>query len=612
MMTLNNKRQRSSIKTRTSQVLLGVFIFVIAFGAVWWRIDKAPDLLTDEILYSRLGLRVLEEGAVVWDHGTMAVIHPPYYYLLNSIFLGSSGTPGAELFAPGNIFEFVAHDRILNALLAGITAVVLFILGLHLRGFWLGITLTLLFVIDPFGVRINRRAMLETMAVLLSLIGLLIFFSGYKRRSRRSYAILAGVFLGAGILTKELAFIVPLAVGIFGIWEYLRKDTDWRYPLITSGISFVNYLIFPIWVLFTGNWEKLIGVKVLALERLVGLVHTSGWNRPGVSFIDFLINRLQDYGSSYLILFLGGIATLSILVRHRREPMGRLLGIWGVLIYPFYGFITFFGSGNDQFFYFLLLPSMIFLGFALVEKNDPGMGKLAARTWHVLRSRPRALSAMREKGSGLLLIFSVLLFAVILPFNIISWIGNYGVGVDTGYQQLSHYIQQNIPTGTPINASGDSLKYIYFLPDHPIAEAASSQEALALGVKYFVIVPKDIQAKFGNISEEFAAWVISNGQLIFSTSGKTYGDIFLYVVPQIGEPLGEPLIGTGDPGFHRTFEAASTGFIGPLLVLMGINYLFFLWLLIAVARRRLDEEITTGEFSRSSPYVGENGMMDGP
>jgi hypothetical protein len=91
---------------------------------------------------------------------------------------------------------------------------------------------------------------------------------------------------------------------------------------------------------------------------------------------------------------------------------------------------------------------------------------------------------MREKGSALLLLFSILILVVILPFNLFSWISNYGVGLDTGYQQLSHYIQLNIPAGTPINASGDSLKYIYFLPDHPIAEAASPQEALDLGVKF--------------------------------------------------------------------------------------------------------------------------------
>jgi 4-amino-4-deoxy-L-arabinose transferase-like glycosyltransferase len=611
MIAANYKQERISKKALFSQVLISLLIFVSSFGLVVWRIDKAPDLLTDEILYSRLSMRVMNEGAVVWDHGTMSVIHPPYYYLLNGLYLGVTGTPGAELYSPGDIFEFVYHNRILNALLAGITAVVLFQIGLRLRGWWLGLLITLLFIIDPFGIRINRRAMLETLAALLSMIGLLIFILGIKKRRKLSYGILAGLFFGAGILTKELAFILPLAVAIYGIWELLRKSHDWSYPIVTAGISFANYLIFPIWVLFTGNWERLIGVKTLALERLVGLVHTSGWNRPGVSFLDFLLNRLMDYGSSYLILLLGGLATVYILLRYRHEPMGRLLGTWGLLIYPFYFFITFLGSGNDQFFYFLLLPSIILLSFAVIEGDDRRMMKMAGRSWNLLRRQPRALFAVRERSSGLLLIFTFLILVVIMPFNMISWVSNYGIGLDTGYHQLSSYIQTNIPVGTPINASGDSLKYIYFLPNHPIAEAENPQEALDLGVKYFVIVPKDIQSKFGNVTEEFATWIVSNGQLIFSTSGETYGDIYLYEVPQISDPRGEPLDGSGDPAYHRTFGEAGTGFISSLFVLIGIVYLLHLWLLIALARKNLRAESERADLDPRYPISRHGEIQDG-
>jgi 4-amino-4-deoxy-L-arabinose transferase-like glycosyltransferase len=611
MSTANIRLEKSSKKTVLYQLFLSLVIFISAFGVVAWRIDQAPDLLTDEILYSRLGLRVLNEGAVVWDHGTMSVIHPPYYYLLNSLFLEVSGTPGAEIYAPGNIFEFVSHDRILNAFLAGVTAVVLFMIGLNLRGFWLGLIMVLLFILDPFGIRINRRAMLETLAAFLSLIGLLIFIKGYKKGRSLGYGILAGAFFGAGILTKELAFILPLAVLIFGIWELLRRGSEWRYPLLTAAISFGSYIIFPLWVMYTGNWARFIDVKTLALERLAGLVHTSGWNRPGVSLLDFLLNRLLDYGSSYLILFLGGVATLIILLRKRHDPMGRLLGTWGVLIYPFFGFITLFGSGNDQFFYFLLLPSIILLGFAVIDKGDVGTRKLAGRSWNLLRSKPRALFAMRDRGAGFLLLFILLILVVILPFNIISWVSNYGVGVDNGYLQLSNYIRSSIPAGAPINASGDSLKFHYFLPEHPIAEAESPQEALDLGVKYFVIVPKDIQSKFGNISEEFASWIVSNGQLVYSTTGETYGDIFLYVVPQIGDPIGEPLEGSGDPEFTRTFGEATTGFISSLLVLMGILYLLFVWMLIALARKSLAVQKKTSSLDLHFGISREGEIHDG-
>lgn len=582
-----NHKEYLSIRPLLIRLFLSLLIFSVAFGVVVWRIDQAPDIFTDEILYSRLGLRVLEEGAIVWDHGSMSVIHPPYYYLLDAVFMAATGSPGGELYTPGDIFGLVYHDRILNAILAGLTAVILFLIGLRLRGFWLGIFFTLLFFIDPFGVRINRRAMLETSAALLTLIGLLIFIWGSKDRNGSSFGILSGIFFGAGILTKELAFIVPLAVLIYGIWEIIRKSTGWRNALITSGIAFGSYLIFPIWVIYTGNWSRFVVVKTLAMERLVGLVHTSGWNRPGVSLLDFISNRLLEYGSSYLILLLGGVATLLILFRHRNEATGRLLGIWGLLVYPFYIFLTFFGSGNDQFFYFLLLPSIIFLGYALIEKGDYGMRRLLVRSWNMLRSQPLALYRMRDITSWLLFVAGSVILIIILPFNVFSWMSNFGLGVDNGYFQLTRFIQSNIPVGTPINASGDPLKFSYFLAQYPIGEVATPQEAVDIGLQYFVIAPKDIQAKFGNISEEFATWIISNGQLIFSTSGETYGDIFLYNVPIIREPEGEPLPGSWDTMYQRTFPMAETGFVGALILLMAIWYLLCIWMLIGAVRRKL-------------------------
>jgi hypothetical protein len=176
---------------------------------------------------------------------------------------------------------------------------------------------------------------------------------------------------------------------------------------------------------------------------------------------------------------------------------------------------------------------------------------------------------------------------------------NYGVGVDNGYFQLSRFIQANIPAGTPINASGDPLKFRYFLPNHPIGEVATPQEAAEIGVQYFVVAPKDIQAQYGSISEEFAAWIISNGQLIFSTSGESYGDIFLYHVPNIGEPEGEPLPGSGDMGYQRKFPEAETGFVGALILLMAILYLLCIWMLIGAARKSLArrKEIVTNTAS---------------
>jgi hypothetical protein len=60
-------------------VLLPVAILIVfvAFGAVAWRVDQAPDIFTDEILHTRLGVRVAAEGSLVWDNGKPFFVHPP-------------------------------------------------------------------------------------------------------------------------------------------------------------------------------------------------------------------------------------------------------------------------------------------------------------------------------------------------------------------------------------------------------------------------------------------------------------------------------------------------------------------------------------------------------
>ena len=64
-----------------------LMIFLLAAVAVDWRLDMAPDVFTDEILYTRAGIRAAAEGALVWDHGEPLFVHPPLYFLALGTFL---------------------------------------------------------------------------------------------------------------------------------------------------------------------------------------------------------------------------------------------------------------------------------------------------------------------------------------------------------------------------------------------------------------------------------------------------------------------------------------------------------------------------------------------
>jgi len=554
-----------------------------AFGAVAWRLDRAPDIFTDEILYTRAGIRVAAEGALVWDNGEPIFVHPPLYFLIEGAYLRLTTNPASVAQVPGDIFTWVYHARYLNALFAGLTAATLYLLGRRLRGPWLGLILAALFILDPFGVRINRRAMLETLAMLLTLIGMAILLTSGKR-PRPARAMVSGLLLGAGLLTKELTFTAPLAVLIFALWEYRRGQ---RTAIVAVAIAGLTYLFFPLWAATTGRWDRFVHVKALSLSRLLGLVQLSGWNRPGVSLLDFLVRRLVDYGSSYLLLALGGVATLWLLMVERHHRTGRLLGIWGLVLYTFYAFTTLVGTGNDQFFYFLLVPAMLMAGYAATGQPLRLAAVVGRPTVVVQRSAVGGRPSAVRKAVGLFL-------AALLLYNAVRWWTAYGVGVDDGYHQLATYVRAHLPPGEPLNASGDAIKFKYFFPHRPISDAATPEEARARGVHYFVLAPKDVWARYGRVTPELAGWIAAQGKLLLAVDGDSYGEIFLYYVDYED---GSTAPGMDHP-YSRWFPPAQTGFVNGLLLALGLWYGGVSGLAGWFSRRRMALSLQTVEANR--------------
>lgn len=544
-------------------LLIAIAIWSLAFGAAAWRLDRAPDIFTDEILYTRAGIRIAGEGALVWDRGDPIFVHPPLYFLAEGAYWRLTGDSLPPLYAAGDIFASVYQARYLNAALAGLTALLLYLIGWKLHSGRLGLFLAVLFLLDPFGLRINRRAMLETMAGLLAMAGMAVLLIGMAGEHRRRWlpgAIVAGLLFGAALLTKELTFTAVLAVLVFGLWQVWRQRRTGeegrqsareraKAAFAAVAVAGLTYSLYPVWMASSGNWVGFVQVKALSLERLLGFVQISGWNRPGVSLAGFLGQRLADYGSSYMLLAMGGAATLWLLLRRREDPRAWLLGVWGLVLYPFYGFVTLFGSGNDQFFYLLLVPAILLVGYALGSLGGmitrPGLHR--SPTWVV----------------GLLL-------ALVLSYNAVRWWSAYGVGVDNAYRQLAEYVEGHLPSGEALNASGDAIKFQYFFPDRPIASAATPEEAQAVSVHYFVLAPKDVESRYGRTTEELAAWLAVQGQQLHAVSGDSYGDIYLYRA-DYADARSASLPEAADAGpRQRTFGPAQSGFVTSLLLSLGL------------------------------------------
>jgi hypothetical protein len=560
-------------------LLVSLLVFSLAFGAVAYRHNEAPDIFTDEIIYTRLGIRTGGEGALVWDSGETFGVHPPLYFLIEGGYFLLSGGSYMNLYAAGDVFQAVYHARLLNAFFAGLTAAALFLLGWGLDGPYLGLSLALLFLLDPFAIRINRRAMLETLAGLLSLVGMGVFLNHARHperaKSRQRVSVIgAGLLLGASTLTKELTVINLAAILVFGAWEYLhglwsnsragQMRASFRLPLQSLGvvvIAVLTYSLYPIWMALVGSWGAYMQEKLLGLQRLLGLVQLTGWNRPEISGLNLLLQRLGDYGSTYLILALGGLALLALMITDHRERSGRFLISWGAVLYPAFAFIALFGAANDQFFYYLLIPAMILVAKALWRV--PGVLR------RVMDSLPINLGAVGERIIELALTASILAFmSLILAFNLYQWVDKFALGLDNGYFQLKQFVEVQVSPDEPLNATGDPVKFHYFFPNRPITVAGDPQEARQASVHYFALAPKDIELGYGRATPRLAQWMQSQGRQLFSAQGSSYGALYLYRVDysQSGSGAGFRI----DPGGSkwRSFGPAQSGFIHSFVLML--------------------------------------------
>jgi hypothetical protein len=583
-MRTGNKSQTNTRRGLRIQLIVGLFIFVLAFGAAAWRLNQAPDIFTDEISYTRVGIRVAGEGAVNSDFGKPFLVHPPLYFLVEGAFLRLTSNLADFVHSPGNIFAEVYHARYLNAIFAGLTAVLLYWIGWRLRGPKLGLLLAVLFMLDPFGLRTNRRAMLETMAGMLVLAGMAVWLTDEAEDNRPSpvRAVISGLLFGAALLTKELAFTGIAAILLFGVWELRRGSRAvFLNAILTFVITSLTYALYPLWALVTGQWALFAPQKLLLLKRLIGLVQLNGWNKPGgASLPTLLLSRLSDYGTTYILFAAGAAVILWLLLFHRHDRTARLLGAWGLILCPFYGFVTLFGTASDQYFYYLLIPGIVLVGYTAVVWTE-GIESFVSRhrLTHLALFRSRTWLHVGNLIVGCFL-------GLVVSYDLVQWWLACGVGVDNGYYQLTAYVQDNVPPGAPINASGDITKFQYFWPDRPITVDGTPQKAESQDVHYFVVAPKDIELHDSFLTASFAKWIASHGQLLFSVSGNSYGRIMLYRVDYASKA--KP-----PQAKERTFPSSKSENVGSLLIEFAIWGLVVTGAIVWLNKRQARQSFTS-------------------
>ena len=200
----------SGLASTAPQRRSGIVVTAVAVGSLALVVRlvlayRSFDLFGDEIIYTRLGLSVFSGGFPRFG-GRQFFLHPPAYFYLEAGWARLLGRPNSLV---AQIYEM----RTLNAFLAALTGVVLVLLGGRVSSKRAGIVTGLIFSLDPFCIRQNDRVLLETAMILWILLGYLVFsflYASPPPRRARSYSIVAGLFFGAAVLTKDEAALITV------------------------------------------------------------------------------------------------------------------------------------------------------------------------------------------------------------------------------------------------------------------------------------------------------------------------------------------------------------------------------------------------------------------
>jgi hypothetical protein len=485
-------------------VVSALVLFALALFVNGFRHTLTPDVHIDEMIYGSVGQDVASGKGLTVQ--TMPFFwQPPLFFLVEAPIIRLAGLGNS------GVMDVALQMRLLNAGLGAATALGLFWLGWRLRGMWAGWAMALLYISDPF--------------VMWVLFALWFCWSSSGRWSWKRRAI-AGVLFGCALLSKELTFF---ALGV-PILLWLRKEMSWKEPAGILGFAGLTYAVYPIWSYAVGWGGQFLDLKRFQYDRLVGVFQYSGWNRPGVSFTQALLVNAADYWTSYLCILLA-VPAMVILWR-RKDRASKFLSSWVLVTFVFFAGLVKFGTLNDQFFYYLMIPVLACVAY-VYSFNLPQIVNTARRAWR----RADPVSLVYNINLGLV---AVVVGLLVLRPNAEVWAQRFAVEKDNGFITISGMLANMVPARETIalpGAGADILRFVYPDNRYDITTEARPEVFASRQIHWYVLSDKDIWLN-NNLTQRIYDLIRANGVEKWGVSEHTFWHIGVWYVPY-PERLGE-------------------------------------------------------------------------
>jgi hypothetical protein len=501
-----------------------------AFGVRAFGLARAFELWVDELLYVQLGQSVSQGQFPTLPDGPF-FLHPPGFFVLEAATIKLFGIEG-------EIVDVVLQLRWLNAALGAVTVGLGFLLLRRLAGTraaWLG---AVVLAFEPFILRNNSHAFLETSAMAAVLAGLLLLLgpgegsaekpslaartsNGGTPTTRRRTAQLigAGMFLGFAVLCKD--FFVVCTVGPVLLAVLWKKTLPWRQAAVVVSTAAVPYIAYLAVATVQGHVPDWIAAKVSGLLRASGVEKSTGFTAEGSpSLFARLVDQSSHFGTSYVLLALCPV--VGLLLCFSLHAKRRLLGLTGLALGCAGAYSAVFGTFEEQYGYGVMIAGVLCSVVAVVE----------------MRERFR-------RGRNLLMVLGVCFVALTVVLGVRTV-----TTVDNGFVQVRDWVKANLPADAKVSVTNSTAEFA-FAADPRFGVWPSAPLMQGAGAGYILTQSHPTSQGYGYATRDMLKWLESNGTPLVSVEGPTNGFTTLWQVsPDALERAAES--GTGIPS--RNYE----------------------------------------------------------
>lgn len=326
-------------------ILFALLIFVLYFFTRLISIMFLP-IFTDEAIYTRWSQIASNDAA--WRFISLTDGKQPLFVWIDMVFIKFISDP-------------LLAGRLVSVLAGMFSVIGLYFLGKEIfNNKKIGIIASIIYVIYPFSLVYDRMALYDSL-VTTTCVWALFFEVLLVKRLRLDTALILGMVLGAGLLTKSSAFfyiyLLPLSLLLFDLKtkEKTKKISKWiMLAMLSSLLAYLYYSVLRLSPFF----------HIVNEKNATFVYPFSEWLEHPFRFLEGNLRGLFDWLSTYMtipVVFLAAVSFIMGGIKFIKEKL--FLFLW--FMAPFFGLALFGKVLYPRFIFFMTVPLIILTAYSL-------------------------------------------------------------------------------------------------------------------------------------------------------------------------------------------------------------------------------------------------------